>query len=77
MHITLQPHMGFQDKKEQILFVVILELDHIATIEDINIKVNEVKNIIDDFNQVYFKNGNIPDLNNPFKINLFNLITFH
>ena len=49
--------------------------DEFKVIEDINIKVNEVKNIIDDFNQVYFKNGNIPDLNNPFKINLFN--TFH
>ena len=49
--------------------------DEFKVIEDIDIKVNEVKNIIDDFNQVYFKNGNIPDLNNPFKINLFN--TFH
>ena len=44
-------------------------------VEDINIKVKEVKDIIDDFNEAYIKNGNIPDLNNPFKINLFN--TFH
>lgn len=49
--------------------------DEFKVIEDINIKVKEVKNIIDDFNQVYIKNGNIPDLNNSFKINLFN--TFH
>jgi len=31
--------------------------------------------MIDDFNDGYIKNGNIPDLNNSFKINLFN--TFH
>ena len=28
-------------------------------IEDINIKVMEVKNMIEDFNEVYIKNGNI------------------
>ncbi|MEL0008699.1 MAG: NAD-dependent epimerase/dehydratase family protein [Flammeovirgaceae bacterium] len=44
-------------------------------IEDIKIKVNKVKNMIDNFNEVYIKNGNIPDLNNQFKVNLFN--TFH
>jgi UDP-2-acetamido-2,6-beta-L-arabino-hexul-4-ose reductase len=49
--------------------------DEYKVTEDISIKVNEVKNIIDDFKDVYIKNGNIPDLNNPFKINLFN--TFH
>jgi len=49
--------------------------DEFKVIEDVNIKVMEVKNMIEDFNEVYIKNGNIPDLNNPFKINLFN--TFH
>lgn len=43
--------------------------------EDININVSRVKNIIEDFKEIYFINGNIPDLSNNFKINLFN--TFH
>ena len=43
--------------------------------EDININVKEVSKIIENFNEIYSKNGNIPDLNNQFKIDLFN--TFH
>ena len=61
--------------KQIIQKITVDSSDEFKVIEDINIKVKEVKNMIDDFNEVYIKNGNIPDLNNPFKINLFN--TFH
>ena len=46
-----------------------------SVIEDTKVNVEDIKKLIDDFNMVYIKNGNIPDLNNIFKINLFN--TFH
>ena len=40
--------------------------------EDISIKVSEVNSLIDEFNEVYFNKGEIPNLNSDFKINLFN-----
>lgn len=43
--------------------------------EDIRANVGSIKNLIDNFKETYFLKGNIPDLNTPFKINLFN--TFH
>tara|TARA_B100000575_G_scaffold46581_1_gene33727 strand:- start:13442 stop:14554 length:1113 start_codon:yes stop_codon:yes gene_type:complete len=39
--------------------------------EDTNIKVSEVNKILEDYNQNYFINGIIPDLNTQFKKNLF------
>lgn len=43
--------------------------------EDIKIKVEDVKTIIEDYNNKYLLNGNIPNLDSDFKINLFT--TFH
>ncbi len=40
--------------------------------EDVSVKVSEVKNIIDDYNKVYFQDGEIPNLITSFKTNLFN-----
>lgn len=43
--------------------------------EDIKIKVEDVKAIIEDYKNKYFLDGNIPNLDSNFKINLFT--TFH
>ncbi len=43
--------------------------------EDIKIKVEDVKKIIEDYNKKYFLDGNIPNLDSNFKMNLFT--TFH
>ena len=44
---------------------------HIQIQEDIEVRVNEVKNIIEDFRKTYLKNGIIPLLDTTFKANLF------
>ena len=40
--------------------------------EDLIIKVSEVKKIIEGFNEIYFQNGEMPNLDQVFKLNLFN-----
>ncbi len=40
--------------------------------EDLSVKVSEVNNIIQNYNEVYFENGEIPTLNTSFKKHLFN-----
>ncbi len=39
--------------------------------EDVNMKVTEVSKLLDEFNDHYFINGTIPELNSEFKKNLF------
>ncbi len=40
--------------------------------EDIKVNVTEVKDILEDYHNIYYKKGEIPNLNSKFKINLFN-----
>lgn len=45
--------------------------------EDLTAQVIDVKNLIDNFREIYLINGNIPCLNSSFKINLFNTFQSH
>ena len=76
-------NMVIQDKKVPLIYIdsLIKEIIHSmkekpnfkkVIKEDIIMQVGAVKEIIDEYNEIYLKNGQIPNLNSDFKTNLFN-----
>jgi len=73
-----------EDKQVPLIYIDNLIIDIIKAIkekssnfkkvinEDLIISVSEVKKIIGDYYETYFQNGEIPNLDSSFKINLFN-----